>query len=193
MSDVSQPNIIEKIEKSLEAATPGPLAAKDDLWPGNSNLQYWVETMEDGIGAFATREDAYLSANAPEWLRALLEENKRLKVEKETCLETITAHLTERTQMWKEREEVKESRDKWEQAYNRKTFTLINAEAEIWNLHDQLSAQKKVLEWYADKTNYLVPDDHVRSEASCDEGVQARTILSQYTNRTDTEGESKNE
>lgn len=70
--------LIETIKKALEAATPGTLYAKEDEWPGNSNLKYWVETHEDGIGCFVRIEDAYLAANAPEWIRALLEENKRL-------------------------------------------------------------------------------------------------------------------
>ncbi|MFD1270623.1 hypothetical protein ACFQ3Y_24745 [Paenibacillus motobuensis] len=71
-----------------EAATPGPLSADADEWPGNENLRYWVNTHEDGIGCFLAYEDAKFFAEAregwPEAMRIAIAaeaENKRLRTE----------------------------------------------------------------------------------------------------------------
>jgi len=49
-----------------EAATPGPLYAKNEEWPGNANLRYWVDNQDDGIGCFVRYEDAKFAAEARE-------------------------------------------------------------------------------------------------------------------------------
>lgn len=49
-----------------EASTPGPLYAKNEEWPGNANLRYWVDNQDDGIGCFVRYEDAKFAAEARE-------------------------------------------------------------------------------------------------------------------------------
>jgi len=87
--------MIAEIREALEKATPGPFIARDYEWPGNDKLLYWVMTHDDGIGAFACYEDAHLAANAPEWLRFLLNEIDRLDREYAEERAAHNAHMTE--------------------------------------------------------------------------------------------------
>jgi hypothetical protein len=71
---MTKPNeLITEIEKALEAATPGP-------WEVDYAVITSVKVKGElnMIGTHIRRIDAPLIANAPEWLRALLEEVERL-------------------------------------------------------------------------------------------------------------------
>lgn len=73
-------NLNETIQRALEAATPGNWTVTKSytgIVVRSDNPFYPVCKMFDS----EITPDAHLIANAPEWLRALLEENERLKEE----------------------------------------------------------------------------------------------------------------
>lgn len=54
-----------KADQALcDAATVGPWNASSDEWPGNDNLQYWVNTHWDGILCAGTFDDARFASEA---------------------------------------------------------------------------------------------------------------------------------
>lgn len=66
--------MINKIKESLEKATP--------KWYYNGNEIVSLDNPKVGIGGFLTEDDNHLAANAPEWIRYLIEEVERLQKEK---------------------------------------------------------------------------------------------------------------
>lgn len=69
--------IVEEIRKALDAATPGPWEAINIGMP--SGAVWRVDACRYTVATAISEENAYLIANAPTWLRTLLEENRKLE------------------------------------------------------------------------------------------------------------------
>jgi thioesterase domain-containing protein len=63
--------MLEQIKQALENATPD--------WHDNGNEIVSKQNLRVGIGGFLKDEDNHLAANAPEWLRYLIDEVEQLK------------------------------------------------------------------------------------------------------------------
>lgn len=64
---------VQTVREALKQSSEGPFMADEEKWPGNDNLQYWVQDHMDGIGAFVRYEDAFFAANSPTWLQQSIE------------------------------------------------------------------------------------------------------------------------
>ncbi|WP_238156969.1 hypothetical protein [Bacillus amyloliquefaciens] len=65
---------LEEIRQRAEVATKGFWHANiHHEWPGNENLRYWIVTLEDGLAATVTKEDAEFIANARQDIPKLLD------------------------------------------------------------------------------------------------------------------------
>ncbi|MCA1214821.1 MULTISPECIES: hypothetical protein [Bacillus] len=65
---------LEEIRQRVEATTKGFWHANiHHEWPGNENLRYWIVTLEDGLAATVTKEDADFIANARQDIPKLLD------------------------------------------------------------------------------------------------------------------------
>ncbi|PAK29583.1 hypothetical protein CJ467_14390 [Bacillus velezensis] len=65
---------LEEIRLRVEATTKGFWHANiHHEWPGNENLRYWIVTLEDGLAATVTKEDADFIANAHQDIPTLLD------------------------------------------------------------------------------------------------------------------------
>ncbi|MFG6316405.1 hypothetical protein [Bacillus velezensis] len=65
---------LEEIRQRAEITTKGYWNANiHHEWPGNENLRYWVVTLEDGLAATVTKEDAEFIANAHQDIPVLLD------------------------------------------------------------------------------------------------------------------------
>ncbi|MEC3668943.1 hypothetical protein ABEX89_08520 [Bacillus velezensis] len=65
---------LEEIRQRAEITTKGYWNANiHHEWPGNENLRYWVVTLEDGLEATVTKEDAEFIANAHQDIPVLLD------------------------------------------------------------------------------------------------------------------------
>ncbi|WP_352426966.1 hypothetical protein [Bacillus sp. FSL K6-2865] len=65
---------LEEIRQRVEATTKGFWHANiHHEWPGNENLRYWIVTLEDGLAAAVTKEDAEFIAHARQDIPALLD------------------------------------------------------------------------------------------------------------------------
>jgi len=168
--------IAEEIRKALDAAHEYTLFADTEPHPGNENLQYWVGDHYDGIGAYVSYEDAYLAANAPTWLRTLLEENERIIKERDKweakarIQYRLHNEMIEEARSYREElEQVKKERDAWENH-------TAKATKQIGSLRSQLAEKDKVLEWA-----YRLINQNSISEV---EGMtwirEYRSILSRY-------------
>jgi hypothetical protein len=182
---------IAEIEKALEAVTPGEWEVVD-LDPVQIAIGYkfqdgihtakWIAEIDSDQDNGHQHADAWLIANAPKWLRALLEENKRLKRDKaETMRLVIQRDKEHAIQLQQTREEL----ERYQGMYQRTEDQLGSEIKTSAYLRTELSAKDKVLEWYGNKSNWEPwgPDRNVWMDK--DKGEQARTILQQYTNRTD--------
>jgi len=202
---------LEEIQKALDAATDEPLYADPDIWPGNDNLSHWVNTHWDGIGAYVKYEDAYLAANAPEWLRYLLEQNKQLQAETDlwkaeynrakSDVLKLEVNLGEERDRWKEEallqarlyteknEQLERLRGELEQlkAERDKYQTALHAEQkENVRLMEELAAKDKVLEWYGKPQHY---NNWPSPLFATDQGQRARAILQRYERGDNTDGD----
>ncbi|MGE9752831.1 hypothetical protein ACQP3R_07930 [Bacillus inaquosorum] len=75
---------LEEIRQRAEVATKGFWNANiHHEWPGNENLRYWIITLEDGLAATVTKEDAEFIANAHQDIPALLNHINKLEKELE--------------------------------------------------------------------------------------------------------------
>ncbi|MCY8856391.1 hypothetical protein [Bacillus atrophaeus] len=75
---------LEEIRQRAEVATKGFWNANiHHEWPGNENLRYWIITLEDGLAATVTKEDAEFIANAHQDVPALLNHINKLEKELE--------------------------------------------------------------------------------------------------------------
>ncbi|MCY8997958.1 hypothetical protein [Bacillus inaquosorum] len=74
---------LEEIRQRAEVATEGFWNADVREWPGNENLRYWINTLEDGLAAAVTKEDAEFIANAHQDIPALLNHINKLEKELE--------------------------------------------------------------------------------------------------------------
>ncbi|MED0780912.1 MULTISPECIES: hypothetical protein [Bacillus] len=75
---------LEEIRQRAEITTKGFWNANiHHEWPGNENLRYWVVTLEDGLAATVTKEDAEFIANAHQDIPALLNHINKLEKELE--------------------------------------------------------------------------------------------------------------
>jgi hypothetical protein len=150
----------DEIHKALDAATPGPWKMMDGRVYGSSTTA--VEPLVCEYDKFSERDvrNAYLIANAPTWLRFLLDEVERLtELEKDT-----TRHLGEEIAGLEfEIRHLKIERNDYRAGY-------LNYEKHCESLRTELAAKDKVLEWYAE---YL--QDGIKEN-----GERARSILSQY-------------
>ncbi|MFD0673951.1 hypothetical protein [Cohnella sp. GCM10027633] len=192
---MTQPNeLIETIEKALEAATPGPwitgVCTKDDINIQGSTSNHMVTlrrrttvvAFTGPAGDDQSARDAFLIANSPTWLRALLEENKRLQSVEHTLCLTIGEADKVLQQTREELEQVKAERDELREFWKGVTLDQAKEYIEsIQSLRTELSAKDKVLEWYAEQENHSTEEDDGRpTPISRDNGDKARTILSQY-------------
>lgn len=132
----NQPNeLIETIEKALEASTPGPWEVTKDEF-GDSIVKSQVNSVAEEVIVTNFRDsDIYLIANAPEWLHALLEENKRQssiisdlsgKVNRLTDeYNEVCSHRKVMQDTMKEREELlQQARE--DLAYNKKMYDQLH-------------------------------------------------------------------
>ncbi|MBU5262016.1 hypothetical protein [Bacillus atrophaeus] len=75
---------LEAIHQRAEVTTKGFWNANiHHEWPGNENLRYWIVTLEDGLAATVTKEDAEFIANAHQDIPALLNHINKLEKELE--------------------------------------------------------------------------------------------------------------
>lgn len=75
---------LDEIRQRAEMATKGFWNANiHHEWPGNENLRYWINTLEDGLAATVTKEDAEFIANAHQDIPALLNHINKLEKELE--------------------------------------------------------------------------------------------------------------
>ncbi|MBL4968891.1 hypothetical protein [Bacillus halotolerans] len=75
---------LDEIRQRAEMATKGFWNANiHHEWPGNENLRYWIITLEDGLAATVTKEDAEFIANAHQDIPALLNHINKLEKELE--------------------------------------------------------------------------------------------------------------
>lgn len=74
---------MKEVRERCEKATSGPWGADCEPWPGNQNLQYWINTHDDGLACAVSKDDAKFIACAREDIPKLLEEVEMLKVLKE--------------------------------------------------------------------------------------------------------------
>ncbi|MFI8649493.1 hypothetical protein ACIGJL_05945 [Bacillus velezensis] len=75
---------LEEIRQRAEITTKGFWNANiHHEWPGNENLRYWIVTLEDGLAATVTKEDAEFIANAHQDIPALLNHINKLEKELE--------------------------------------------------------------------------------------------------------------
>ncbi|XYR59730.1 hypothetical protein ACS4RT_12695 [Bacillus amyloliquefaciens] len=75
---------LEEIRQRAEITTKGFWHANiHHEWPGNENLRYWIVTLEDGLAATVTKEDAEFIANAHQDIPALLNHINKLEKELE--------------------------------------------------------------------------------------------------------------
>ncbi|WHY22573.1 hypothetical protein QNH41_10895 [Bacillus halotolerans] len=75
---------LEEIRQRVEPTTKGFWNANiHHEWPGNENLRYWIVTLEDGLAATVTKEDAEFIANAHQDIPALLNHINKLEKELE--------------------------------------------------------------------------------------------------------------
>src|SRR5690625_1973349 len=75
---------LDAIKERCENATEGYWHANYEEWPGNENLQYWVDYLDekdriDGLCATVRKEDAEFIANAKEDIPKLLSEIDELR------------------------------------------------------------------------------------------------------------------
>lgn len=78
--------MIDEIKQALAAATQGPWESKTNRHPElNGNDWGWISSKGGQIGTWSGsrnenyRNDNHLIANAPEWLRCLIQENARYR------------------------------------------------------------------------------------------------------------------
>ncbi|MEI2633017.1 MULTISPECIES: hypothetical protein [Bacillus] len=95
MNEKLTKNQLKEIRQRAEVATEGFWSADVHKCSGNENLRYWINTLDDGLAASVTQEDAEFIANAHQDIPALL--NYINKLEKE---------LEEKEQERKERNSV---------------------------------------------------------------------------------------
>ncbi|MFT4448706.1 hypothetical protein ACMXZI_15515 [Bacillus subtilis] len=75
---------LDEIRQRAEMATKGFWNANiHHEWPGNENLRYWINTLEDGLAATVSKEDAEFIANAHQDIPALLNHINKLEKELE--------------------------------------------------------------------------------------------------------------
>ncbi|MCY9161081.1 hypothetical protein MOF25_12215 [Bacillus atrophaeus] len=86
---------IEEIRQRVEVTTKGFWNANiHHEWPGNENLRYWIVTLEDGLAATVTKEDAEFIANAHQDIPALLNHINKLEKELEKKEQERTKNAT---------------------------------------------------------------------------------------------------
>lgn len=107
--------LIETIEKALESATKGQWKGKHAI---NPYISVQTNVDEEVIATVHSRKDLNLLSNSPEWLRFLLEENKRLTI----ALHTHESYDKTVAELYEELEQVKAERDRniglnWERVF----------------------------------------------------------------------------
>ncbi|MCY7759719.1 hypothetical protein ACQGRJ_10255 [Bacillus atrophaeus] len=86
---------LEEIRQRAEVTTKGFWNANiHHEWPGNENLRYWIVTLEDGLAATVTKEDAEFIANAHQDIPALLNHINKLEKELEKKEQERTKNAT---------------------------------------------------------------------------------------------------
>jgi len=178
MSDTEKK--IAEIREALEKATQGPWKWID---PGGLERKKLVgewEIMNFGVSApyseIAGQEpddnDAHLIANAPEWLRFLLDELERLEREYAEERAAHNAHVAELCELKQERNMYKASSEVFYERLKK-----------AWEERDKLI---EVLRWYAEAdydhkimTDYYEDDGELfyGTELDLDRGQRARDIL----------------
>jgi len=133
---------LDEIKKALQAATPGPWAMIepiDEVWQSIDNTK---------IATVASNQDAdanlHLIANAPEWLRFLLDELERLEREYAEERAAHNAHVTELIEKEEECRKLREERDAY---YNNARYTEA-AFHEVTSLRSQLQSAQQEIEQY---------------------------------------------
>lgn len=162
---MTKPNeLVETIQRAIEESTPGDWRQFDcgpDRYAVLSNNSIMATVCQS-----ASPEDAYLIANAPTWLRALLAEIKQLKA-------PIAGYPSP--------EEIKDMLMYYAPTPVQK---IVNHYAdvllELAKVKEELSAKDKVLEEVA--TMNLLPD--MEGTALHFIKIKARSILSQYKGDT---------
>ena len=79
---------LEAMEARANAATD-VCHVGESPWPGNENLQWWVETHWDGFGAFVRREDAEFHVAARTDIPTLISAVRSLKETKANLIDML--------------------------------------------------------------------------------------------------------
>lgn len=131
-----------------------------------------VETIEKALEAWDRNEDTHLQANMRSWLRALLEENKRIDGLYKKATEYSAQGLVDYAEL---ESQLQQTREELSQVSTSLSLSRVDAKRwreELGQAKAELSAKDKVLEWYA----YEDGD-------SSDGGDKARNILNLYPPR----------
>lgn len=173
------PGIAEEIWKALEAATPD--------WYDNGNEIVSKGNPRVGIGGFMKDEDNHLAANAPEWLRYLLQQIEQQKAEIEAMRlsrdfeikeSNKAKHLLQQYREENERlkNEIKSHGPEGRNYTNAQYVELRLENERLRGEHEQVKAERddyrKVLEWF-------------KEQNAGGYGWKARHILYRYKERGD--------
>jgi DNA repair exonuclease SbcCD ATPase subunit len=202
---------ISEIREALERATPGPWEVtnlgdvhitKDYRMVDGRHIAMWIADMcEDRETVDQIFADAHLIANAPKWLRYLLQqieqqqaeiEAMRLSRDFEIKESNKAKHLLQQYREEYERlrgelEQVKAERDEQKVKKREAYRNIAGWQERVYDLEAELSEKDKVLEWYADNDSYTVLHLGCSPMVMADRGAAARSILSRYKERGDSQ------
>ncbi|MGG1638277.1 hypothetical protein [Paenibacillus sp. NRS-1760] len=170
--------MINQIKEALEKATPGQWIAEEHGWDNPALLlSYEGDKVSQQIAEFGFQNesaDAHLIANAPTWLRYLLDVLEKannvivdqnghiegLKVAKEIEIENHTQSCFDYQDQ------------------------IIKKDNEMAILRNEHTAMKEALKWYADEKNHkenVVDQWEPVIPIAKDEGKKARAVLASLT------------
>jgi len=185
---------LEEIKKALEAATPGP-------WEVEYAIITSVKAKDrlEIIGTYIKRCDALLIANAPKWLRYLLQLAEQQQAEIEAMRLSRDFEIKESNKakhlLQQSREENKrlknEIKSHGPEGRNYTNAQYVELRLENERLRGELAAKDKVLEWYADESAEIARAYYF-GQTKLAIGQRARDILSRYPH-TPERGEENDE
>lgn len=153
MSEVSQPNLLDLIEHDVPFA------------------QAWFDDVDEG--EIISQDEIDMVKGLIDHIRALVEENKRDKLNAAYLQDIIKSVQTE----------LQHTREELEQRTNERNKAAVHVigwRAEAESLRTELSAKNKVLEMYANNDMYTVLHLGCSPMVMADRGLQASIILKEY-------------
>ncbi|KKC49572.1 hypothetical protein VE23_25100 [Paenibacillus sp. D9] len=190
---------LDEIQKSLDAATPGPWEAKEkEVHTAKEDMEGYKTQVCKFTPSRIAASNIHLIANAPTWLRSLLAEVQRLNLKLKDAATAIVQQIDLAGELGQDRDrlqaEVQRQQGEIERLKNypesvRLHFTEAcnerdRLQAENDQLRQQLGEAIEALEWYGDETEmdsvyYCHPKGFgfLPSEVQEDGGQRARNLL----------------